>query len=95
MGAPERDSDPAVHASYVLLSNDSAPAAGAPPPQPNIAAFPRRKFPRTRQRPQAQIDAEAACTARALQAVAHVQAMMAAAMEAAMNVPAPSHHAPC
>ena len=80
-----------MHASYVLLSNDNAPAAGVPPPQPNIASFPPRRFPRTRQRPQAQIDAEAAAKARALQGVAHMQAMVAAAMEAAMNVAAPIH----
>ena len=83
MGAPERDSDPAMHASYVLLSNDNAPPAGVPPPQPNIASFPPRRFPRTRQRPQAQIDGEAASKAKAQQAVAYMQTMMAAAVEAA------------
>ena len=90
MGAPARDSDPAMHASYVLLSQDNAPPAGVPPQQPNIGSVPPRRVPRTRQRPQAQIDAEAAAKARAEQAVAHMQAMMAAAMGAAMNVEVPA-----
>ena len=86
MGAPKRGSDPAMHASYVLLSNDNALPAGVPPPQPNIASFPPRRFPWTRQRPQAQIDGEAASKARAQQAIAHMQTMMAAAVEAARKI---------
>lgn len=90
MGAPQRDCEPATHASYVLLSNDCAPAKGAPPPhQPNIAVHPPRRFPRTRQRPQSQIDAEAAAAANAQLAVAQMQTMMAAAMEAATAAAAP------
>lgn len=83
LGPPKRDAEPGMHASYVLLSNLHPEKTGGP----NIPVQ-RRRFPRTRSRPQSVIDAEAAAAASATaQAVAQLQMMAAAAASVAASAP--------